>query len=290
MSKISTLTISLIEDRPETAARGMGEVNPDDAADFLESLPTRHAVTVLSRSSASLASDLIPQMETASGAAILNGLDYQTTVSIMRMLDEADREKMLSALPKRLRNDLESTLSYPVGTVGAKMTTSIVIMKKHQTVADAIAELRRVKRSRTGIAFVVDSSRKLLGVISAGDLVQLPNESVLSAVMDISVVPISARSRLETVRSLSAWDDYAQLPVVSRKKLLIGALSRKTFRQAEATEPSLQDNLGSQSILASVASSFLASAMELLHVLTDAETNVRKPEDQLTDLPPGVTR
>lgn len=280
MSKISPLTTGLIEDKPETAVTVLADMNPDDAASFLQTLTTRHAVSVLSRTSAWLSSDLIPKMSTVSGAAILADLEYQTTASIMRVVSDADRQRLLDALPKRLREDLLSTLTYPLDTVGAKMSTAIVVLKSDRTVAEAVAELRRIKRSRTGLVFVVDDARRLLGVANAGDLLQLPNESALSAVIDRTVVAIPARARLETVRSRADWDEYAQLPVVNRKKMVIGALSRKVFRQSGPAGEPQSKVVKSRPILGSMAGTFLASVVGLLQVLTDAEIKVHTSDEE----------
>lgn len=280
MSKVSSLTTSLIEQRPETAVKVVNAMGPDDAAAFLEDLPTRHAVAILSKSSAWSASTLVSRMTPVNGAAVLAELDYQTAASIMRISDDADRQKLYAALPKRLREDLRSTLTYPDDTVGAKMSATIVVMMANQTVADAVAELRQIKRAKTGVAFVVDETRKLLGVANAGELLQHSNDSLLSDVIDRSVAPISARARLDTIKSLPAWDDYAHMPVVNRKKFLIGALARKTFRQPAVQAHPDEVPAQTPSILASLASSFVASAIGLIQVLTDVKIKAEEPTER----------
>lgn len=277
MSSVSPLTVGLIEDHPLTAVRALAAMDPDDAAVFCETLPTRHAAAVFSKMSAWSASTLIPQMTPESGAAIIAELDYQTAVSIVRVTPEASRKKLLSALPKQLSRDLTSTLTYPADTVGAKMSTTIVVMAADQTVGDAVAELRQIKRAKTGVAFVVDETRKLLGVVNAYELLQRPNNSPLSEVVDRSVRPLSARARLSTVESFAAWDDYAHMPVVNRQNILIGALARGKFRQ-----PTVQTELDvaqvrTPSILASVASAFFAGGVGLARILTDVEVRPDAP-------------
>ncbi|CAN0460288.1 unnamed protein product, partial [Ectocarpus fasciculatus] len=143
------------------------------------------------------------------------------------------------------------------------MLTNIVIMAADQTSADALAELRQKKRAKTGVAYVVDGSRKLLGIVSAGELLQSPNEALLSEAIDRSITPISARARLSTVKSLPTWNDYEQMPVVNRQKILIGALHRRVFRQP--AEKDARDKADDQipSIFTAVASAFATSAVGL---------------------------
>lgn len=282
MSKVSPLTIELIEKRPMTAVKALATMNTSDAAAFFEGLPTRNAISLMSNISAWSASTLISEMTPMSGAAIISELDYQTTASIMRVMQVAEREQILSALPKKLSSDLVSTLTYPADTVGAKMSTNIVVMAADQTVADAFAELRQIERTKTGVVFIVDESRKMLGIANADELLRRSNESRLSEVIDTSVAPISARARLSTVKSLPAWDDYAHLPVVNRQRILIGALARRTFRQPTVETPPNPPQTQAQSptILTSVASAFFNSSVGLAQILIDFEVRSEASTDE----------
>jgi Mg/Co/Ni transporter MgtE len=269
MSKLSPLMIEYIDKRPLSAVKVLSEMDAGDVADFFEVLPTQQAVSLLSRISAWSASSLIAEMSSAAGAAILSKLDYETTASIMRVLSEESRSALLDALPRKLRRDLIVTLTYPTNTVGAKMSVNIVVMVGEQTVGDAFSALRRIKSTRSGVGFVVDESQRLLGAVSAEELLQLPNESRLSDVMDRLVRPLSARASLSSVKSLAAWDDYPHLPVVDRKKILIGALARRTLRKRVVDTST--DPVQRPSLLASVAGAFFHSSVELSRIFIDLE-------------------
>ena len=271
MSTVSPLTIELIEKRPLTAVKVLSTLSASDSAEFFEALPTRYALSLISKISAWSAAPLISEMTPVSAAAILSELDYQATASIMRVVSDANRKQLLSALPKKLSSDLASTLTYPVDSVGAKMSTSIVVMMAEQTVGEAFAELRQIKRAKSGVAYVVDGSRILLGIVNAEELLRLSNESLLGEVIDRSVTPISARARLSTVKSLPAWDDYTHLPVVNRQRILIGALARRTFRQPIIEKHIDPAQAKSQTILMSVASAFFNSSVGLAQALVDIE-------------------
>lgn len=279
MSKLSPLMIELIEKRPVTAVKALSEMNSSDVAVFFEGLQTHHAALLMSRISAWSASSLVVEMSLDSSAAILSELDYQTTASIMRVLPDANKSQLLAAFPRTLRRNLTATLTYPTNSVGAKMSINIVVMAGDQTVGDAFSQLRQIKSTRTGVAFVVDASRRLLGVVNADELLQRPNESMLSDVMDQSVKPLSARASLSTVKSLPAWDDYPHLPVVDRQKVLIGALARRAFRQV--TVDASPKPTQAPSLLASVTSAFFNSSVGLARVLIDLE----RPADSTLNKP-----
>lgn len=277
MTEISAMTIELIEKRPLTAVKVLTAMSTSDSAAFFEVLPTRYAVSLMSNISAWSASTLIAEMAPVSGAAVLSELDYQLTASIMRVLPDAKRAGLLRALPKTLSSALTSTLTYPKDTVGAKMSTNIVIMTIDQSVGEAFAELRQIKRTKTGVAYIVDEARKLLGIVTADELLRLSNEIRLGDVMEKSVAPLSARARLSAVKSLPAWDDYAHLPVIDRKRILIGALARRTFRQPAIEQPSDLTQNQAPPFLPSVAGAFLNSSVGLAQVLIGISTTSETP-------------
>ena len=49
MNKTSALTLGFIEKRPQSAAKTLVSMAPEVAASFLDSIPTRYAVSVFSR-------------------------------------------------------------------------------------------------------------------------------------------------------------------------------------------------------------------------------------------------
>lgn len=287
MNKVSPLTLGLIEKRPLTAARSLASLDPGDAAAFLETLPTREAASVLSKMNAWPASALIAEMSAVNGAAVVVELDYQTAASITRVMPEAARAPLLAALPKKLSRDLNITLTYPADTVGANMSTLFIVVASDQTVADALAELRQIKRAKTGVAFIVDDSKRLLGMLNASDLLQLSNEARLNDVMDKSVAPLSARARLASVAWLPAWDDYAQLPVISRQKNLIGALARNAAQKNGIAKAPVGMDAESRSILASIANAFITSGIGLAQLIADVEERPTRVKETGMSTNPG---
>jgi hypothetical protein len=78
---------------------------------------------------------------------------------------------------------------------------------------------------------------------------------------------------LETVTDVSGWDEYTQLPVVSRKNVLIGTLERRSVTQF-AFPQSLQSSIAAnQPILLALAASFYASAVGLFQILTGSSVD-----------------
>ncbi len=270
MSNTSALTISYLEKQPLSAARALSDMETDDAAAFLQSIPTRYSAGTIAYMDVWSASIIIAKMDVSSAAAVLQALDYQMASAIFRMLDEEIRSPIIELLPFRLRRDLETFLSYPEDTVGANMTTAAVTLTGNQTVADALELLKRSHKAKSEVAFVLDSEKVLIGAATAAELLRESSSKTLVDVMDTNIVPLSARARLTTIALLDAWDDYPQLPVLSRKKLIVGVLSRKAAKQNRARNL-LGHGTSSTSIAMAIASAFVTSALGLGQLLAEMD-------------------
>jgi magnesium transporter len=270
MASSTPLTIAYIEKRPLSAARALDTMDPGDAAAFLETIPTRFAARALSRMGTSPASSLLIRMNATGAAAALKELGYQDAAAILRLTPAEARPALLDELPEKLRRDFEASLSFPEDTVGANMTTAIMTLSSNHTIADALAQIRRSPRMDADTVFVIDDSRMLAGAVTAAQLLRYPENSALGGLMDTNAVSLSARARLSSVTDLEAWDECSFLPVISRQKQVIGALSRRTMRQAAEYRPP-RDGVERTSIVVSLAEAYFASAVALSQLLAGVD-------------------
>lgn len=234
MASSRSLILAFIEKRPGAAARVLTAMDADDAAALIQDIPVRFATRVLTRMGAWPVCGLLTRMDIHRAAATLGGFSHQNAAALLRLMDPDDRNRLLGELPAPLQRDLKVTLSYPLDTVGANMTTAILTQRIDHTVADARDHIRRATRADAGCVIVVDEDHRLAGLLAPVTLLRSTGNTLLTEVMDTEVEPIPARALLATARDLNGWDRYASLPVVSRHKHVIGTLGRAALRPAEA--------------------------------------------------------
>jgi len=273
MSEATQLTLAYLEKRPMAAARALASLEPETAAAFLDQTPTRQAVEILTHTGPWSASRILLEMQSDSAAAVLRELDFRHAVVMLRFVPSEARPDLLQAAPARLRRDLLSSLSYPEETVGAHMTTRVLAMTSTHTVADAMREMGKadLREGDPETLYVTDRQRRLLGVVTGATLLHHPAQTVLEEIADDSINRISARSRLQTVVHLEAWDRFTALPVIGRRRHLVGALPRAALRRLDAEEMSGPLPAGS-SIPRAMGSAFLLAVSELARLLTEEPT------------------
>lgn len=241
MSKATKLTLAFIDKRPESAARVLTSLQVDDAAAFTSLIPTRYAVRLLARSNAKTAALIVKLSDVTAATAILRDMEFSAAAAILRQIPADDREALLSDLPRRQRRNFERSLAFAPGTVGAGMSTSIDVLSENNDVAEALRLKKGNPDSRSDLVFIVDDKRALTGVVSLLSLLQHPKRTVLKEIVDTSCTTVSPQMRLSQTANLNIWYKFSQLPVVSRRGELLGAIFRQSVLSAEST---YSDTLG----------------------------------------------
>jgi len=279
MTNPSALTISFLEQRPSTAAQTLAEMDSNDAAAFLDSIPPRIAVRSFAHMNSWSASGLIKDMNAPSAAAVLQELDYPAAAAILRLVDEAERSALLKLLPEKLRRDLKTSLSFPDDTVGAQMTTAVLSLTKDETAAVAIALLRKSSSADPEPIFLVDEEKRLIGTVSPIGLLKSSASTLLIDIAERKIASLSARARVSSIARHSAWENQSYLPVLSRKKQLIGALSRAAVRELGRPQM-LTEESDSVSIFAAMAGAFYESAVGLGRLVADVDQPKRSKKQR----------
>lgn len=274
------LAVAFLERRPLAAARTLTQMDPRDAASFLDTLPTRIAVNALARMGAYPAAMILSRMTPAVAASVLQGHDYRAAATILRLIPVAARAPIMEKLSLSLKRRFEASLSFPPGTVGAQMTVSLIVMKPENTVADGKIQIRRHDGAMPELLFLVGDDRRLLGAVQVVLLLRYLDNVTLAEIMEDGAPALSARASVASVSGLAAWNDYAMLPVVSRQKHLIGGLTRQAARQkldGGTTVP----GAANQSFLSGMGEAFLDTAIGLGELLADVDA----PPQSLTRSP-----
>lgn len=223
-SSPSKLTLAFINKRPEAAARVLESLPVEDAAAFIEAIPTRYAIKILANINSTLTVAIVQRLPVATATAALRDVEFVVASAVLRRIPRELRITILGELPDRRRREFESVMKFASDSVGANMNTAVVTVSKNETVADA---LKRVKEDRDGDSnsvYVIDGEHKLLGSVRLSILARQPVKTVMIDLLDESCTPVAARSRISEITDLVAWNQHNQLPVVSRRGELMGAL------------------------------------------------------------------
>ena len=144
-------------------------------------------------------------------------------------------------MPAARRNKpINKLLNYPEDSAGSIMTTEYVDLKPHLTVGQALAHIKETGiHKETIYTCYVIQQRKLLGIVSAKDLLTTDDDVLIEDIMETEIISVSTLTDKEEVAHQLRKYDLLALTVLDNDGLLVGIV---TFDDAmdvmveEATE------------------------------------------------------
>lgn len=263
-----TLSLAFLAQHPKAAGEALGAMEPADAAALLDRTPARLAVPALAAVGASRAAPILSLMKPETAAALLSAADFLDAAAALRAAPAEARKALLAALPEPLKKDFETSLDYPDDCAGAHMTTSIITLPPECSAADARTAMRQSKDSAADIIFVVNEERRFAGAVAPSVLLRAAKTETLSALIDTSVKPVSARASLHALEDNPPWGVHSWLPVVSRQGLVMGAISQEVVARQSSPQRAFEPH---PSFAVSLTGAFIDSIVGVSRVLFDAQ-------------------
>jgi Mg/Co/Ni transporter MgtE len=268
MNSPSTLTLAFLERKPDSAAQVLEDLDPADAAAFLETVPVRLSAPVVRGTVPWAAARYLELLSPERAAALVRNLAFQDAASVLRLMEEERLEALFASLPKDLAKDFRNSLGYPKGTVGAWMDHSVPNFPAETSVADGLKYVKQRRNQVGGHILVVEEKGLFVGVASIDVLLRSSAKTTLAEVMDRRVSPLSNRAMLASVASSPEWDEYSMLPVIGRRKNILGGLTRKSLRKGLSEIRPAETPIASSSLWAHILATYLLTCAGLLRFIS----------------------
>lgn len=170
---------------------------------------------------------LVEAMPPNDGAALLQLMPHDDRADLVRRLDEDHAEEILRRLAHAEREDIRRLVSYETGTAGAVMTTDYATLSPDLTVLEATGRVRQEAPDRETInyLYVVDSDRKLLGVVSLRNLFLARPRARIDEIMTRDLVVARVDEDQESVAHKILEYDLIAIPVIDAEDRLVGIVT-----------------------------------------------------------------
>jgi CBS domain-containing protein len=189
---------------PHTALR---RLRPAELADVLEELGRPGRRELLASLDHDLAADVLEEMEADELTALLREVDPDQAADLVARMepDEAvdalrdlpadEQAHLLARMPADTQRELARLLGYPEDEAGGVMTTVLCTAGPDETVGGVRKRLRKLARHQTEIdsVAVIDADGRVIGDVSAFDLLVNDADKPLSAVIDPDDPPVTLR-------------------------------------------------------------------------------------------------
>ncbi len=198
---------------PEQQDALLPELDVESAADILQELEDEDAAIVATRLNAGDLAGILDEMEPDEAADLLNDLSpemAQATLDVMQ--DSAE---------------VESLLEHEDDTSGGLMTTEFLAFPAGMQAREAPALVRawEPRGPEFSYFFVIGAEGRLLGSVSALDLIRAESHDTMRSIMDTDVLFTTTDTPQEDVARLMARYDLSVVPVVDAEHHLVGVIT-----------------------------------------------------------------
>lgn len=221
------------------AQRWLDEHPPHLIADELARMGAVEAVVAFRLLDKDRALTVFEELEPVDQQAILASLRDTAFHELVDSMNPDDRVRMLREAPAKVvrrvlaglsadnRRVTAALLGYPEGSVGRYMTPATVPLHQHLTVSEALERVRlRGGDAETVYTLpVVDSGRRLTGIVELRELVLSPPERMVADLVVTEAPRARATGAAEDAARLMRETNVLDLPVVDSEDRLVGLLT-----------------------------------------------------------------
>lgn len=217
----------------------LAEMEPFDIAEICNELEGEKLILLFRILSKDLASETFANMDSDTQKAliklftdselsfIINDLFVDDTVDLIEEMPSNIVIRILKLSNTETRENINKLLGFPKDSAGSIMTTEFVTLRSKMTVSDALKKIRRQAKNKETIytCYVTDDTKKLLGIVSARDLLIHKETDVIKDFMLETFVSTHTHTDKEEVSNMLSKYDLLAIPVVDNEGRITGIVT-----------------------------------------------------------------
>ena len=159
--------------------------------------------------------------------AVMDELFLDDTVDLVEEMPASVVKRVLAQSDSETRAYINEILKYPKDSAGSIMTIEYVALKPTMTVDEAFERIRKTAIDKETIytCYVTDDTNKLIGLVSAKDLMLAKKSATIEAIMHENVIYAHTEDDKEAVARTISDYGFLALPIVDRETRLVGIVT-----------------------------------------------------------------
>ena len=211
-----------------------------DIAEIIEELNSEEATYIIKLLDSEKTSDVLMELDDDYREKILKNLSIKEIAEEVEELDSDDATDIISELPEEKQKkviskiidaehkaDIKELLKYDEDSAGGLMAKELIKVNENWTVTRCVKEMRYQASEVTRVhsVYVVDNGDSLLGRLSLKDLLVANPKTKIKSIYKKNVDHVYDTDSAESVASTMQKYDLGAIPVVNKKKKLLGRIT-----------------------------------------------------------------
>ncbi len=222
----SRLVKILTDARAADIAESLDLLKDEERSRIIFALPPHTAAEVVILLDEAVRGDVVDDLDPESLAEFVAELQPDDAADMLSEMDQEDAEEILEHMEDEQSEKIEELLEYDEETAGGIMTPDVVAVPADATVADAVELIRSATQDEDlNEVFIVDTSRKLIGIVPLRRLVTSVSTTRLADLSDRDPVTVMANEDQEAVVQIIRKYDVSEVAVVDEQGRLLGRIT-----------------------------------------------------------------
>ncbi|MFR2141208.1 MAG: magnesium transporter [Faecalimonas sp.] len=189
-------------------------------------IPKDKAADVFSNMSNPIQSYLVKIFTEKELRELLDNLYMDDTVDLLEELPANLVTRILHTVSSDKRDLINQLLKFPENSAGSIMTTEYVSLKNTMTIKETMKHIKEVGiHKETIYTCYVLENRRLIGIVSAKDLMTLDDNTFIQDIMETEIISVGTHTDQEETARLFSKYDLLALPVVDLDNRMVGIIT-----------------------------------------------------------------
>jgi magnesium transporter len=224
--KLKILKEQFAEMPPADVADILEELDHSQRLEIFNSLDTSHASDTLEELDPSVQRPLVASLPKEKVARLIDEMTPGQAADLMAVLPMADSAAIMKLLDKEDSTKIKAILEGEETNIVDLAASDYLSFPPDMTIQTARVEFKRraIGKEHVGYLYILDSDRKLIGVLDLRELLMAQDESPLKDVMIERVIVLNPQNSLKEAHEMFAKYNLRALPVVDEEDRMLGIL------------------------------------------------------------------
>ncbi len=158
---------------------------------------------------------------------VMDELFLDDTVDLVEEMPANVVKRLLALSDSQTRGYINALLQYPKDSAGSIMTIEYVSLRPKMTVENAFDRIRSqaIDKETIYTCYVTDEQNKLVGLVTAKDLMLARKDALISDIMEDNVIYADTLDDKEEVARKISDYGFLALPITDRERRLVGIVT-----------------------------------------------------------------